>query len=160
MSRKPGPKKWISKYDALEKLQRYCAYQDRCHQQVRKKLLDLGMYGDELEEIIAELIEEKFLDEERFARSYVRGKFRINKWGKIRILQELKKRQISDYCIRKGMEEIPEDDYIEQTREIILKKAATLKEEDDYKRKHKLAGYAFRRGYEAEVVWEIIDQME
>jgi regulatory protein len=63
MSRKPGQKKWISKYDALEKLQRYCAYQDRCHQQVRKKLLDLGIYGDELEEIIAELIEEKFLDE-------------------------------------------------------------------------------------------------
>jgi regulatory protein len=160
MSRKPGQKKWISKYDALEKLQRYCAYQDRCHQQVRKKLLDLGIYGDELEEIIAELIEEKFLDEERFARSYVRGKFRINKWGKIRIRQELKKRQISDYCIRKGMEEIPEEDYLEQIREVILKKEATLKEEDDYKRKHKLAAYAFGRGYEAELIWSIIEKLE
>ncbi len=160
MSHKSGPKKWISKFDALAKLQRYCAYQDRCHQEVRSKLLDLGMYGDDLEEIIAQLIEEKFLDEERFTRSYVRGKFRINKWGKIRIQQELKKRKISEYLIRKSMEEIPEEDYIEQLREIIEKKAASLKEADDYKRRNKLAAYAFRRGYESELVWEIINKME
>lgn len=160
MPRKPGPQKWISKFDALAKLQRYCAYQDRCHQEVRSKLLDLGIYGEDLEEIIAQLIEEKFLDEERFTRSYVRGKFRINKWGKNRIKQELKKRQISNYLIRKGLEEIPEEEYIEQAREVIQKKAATLKEEDDYKRQNKLAAYAFRRGYEAELVWEIVKEIE
>lgn len=160
MSRKQGSKKWISKFDALAKLQRYCAYQDRCHQEVRTKLIDLGMYGDELEEIMAQLIEEKFLDEERFTRSYVRGKFRINKWGKVRILQELKKRKISDYCIRKGMEEIPEQDYIEQARQVILKKDAVLKEENDYKRRNKLAAHALRRGYEAELVWQIVKELE
>lgn len=159
MSRRPEAKKWISKYDALAKLQRYCAYQDRCHQEVRSKLLDLGLYGDELEEVIANLIEEKFLDEERFARSYVRGKFRINKWGKVRIRQELKKRQISDYCIRKGMEEIPEEDYFRQAEEVIRQKNERLKEPDDFKRHSKLAAYAIRRGYESELVWHTIHKL-
>lgn len=153
-------KKWISKFDALAKLQRYCAYQDRCHQEVRKKLYDLGMYGDELEEIIVQLIEEKFLDEERFSRSYVRGKFRINKWGKVRIKQELKRRNISDYCIRKGMEEINEDAYLEQAKEVIQNKNKLLKESDAFKRRNKLASYAIRRGYESELVWSIVKEME
>lgn len=156
MAKQSNSRKWISKMDALAKLQRYCAYQDRCHQEVRSKLLDLGMYGEELEQIMAQLIEEKFLDEERFARSYVRGKFRINKWGKIRIKQELKRRNISDYCIRKGMEEIPEEDYIKQAEEVIQSKAEKLKEPDDFKKRNKLAAHAFRRGYEMELVWDII----
>ncbi len=106
------PKKYISQAEALQKLQRYCAYQDRCHSEVRSKLLDLGIYGDELEEIIAELITDNFLNEERFARSYARGKFNIKKWGRHRIKQELKRRQITDYCLRKAMEEIEETDYL------------------------------------------------
>jgi regulatory protein len=73
---------YVSKEDALKKLQRYCAYQDRCHQEARRKLLDLGIYGDDLEEIISELISDNFLNEERFARSFARGKFRIKGWGK------------------------------------------------------------------------------
>ena len=120
----------------------------------------MGIYGEDLEEIIAQLIEDKFLDEERFTRSYVRGKFRMNKWGKIRIKQELKKRKISDYCVRKGMEEITEEEYIEQIRAVLLKKAATLNEDNDYKRRNKLAAHAFRRGYETELVWSIINKME
>ena len=96
----------MTKLEALKKLQKYCAYQDRCHQEVRSKLLDLGIYGDDLENVMVELIEENFLNEERFARSYARGKFRIKKWGKVRILRELKQRQISAYCIRKGMEKL------------------------------------------------------
>ena len=91
-------KKYISPEDALAKLQRYCAYQDRCHQEVRTKLIDLGVFGDTLEEIITDLIKDNFLNEERFARSYARGKFRMRKWGRIKIRQELKLRKISDYC--------------------------------------------------------------
>jgi regulatory protein len=104
-------KKYISKDDALLKLQAYCAYQDRCHSEVRSKLLDLGIYGDDLEDIIVALIEDNFLNEERYARSYARGKFRIKQWGRLRIRRELKFRKISDYCIRKAMEEIDENDY-------------------------------------------------
>lgn len=152
-------KKWISVDDALAKLQHFCAYRDRCHQEVRKKLLDLGIYGEDLENIIIQLIEERFLDEERFARSFVRGKFRINKWGKIRIKQELKRREISDYCIRKGMEEIKSEAYEEQLQEIITNKAAQVREENSYKKKNKIAGYVIGRGYEPALVWEKIKEL-
>ncbi len=104
-------------------MQRYCAYQDRCHSEVRSKLLDLGIYGDELEEVIAELITDNFLNEERFARSYARGKFNIKKWGRIRIKQELKRRHITAYCLRKAMEEIEEEDYLKTLEGLIRKKA-------------------------------------
>lgn len=151
--------KWISMDDALAKLQHYCAYQDRCHQEVRKKLLDLGVYGEDLENIIVQLIEEKFLDEERFARSFVRGKFRINKWGRVRIKQELKRRAISDYCIRKGLSEIKEKAYLEQLEHVVLQKANKVKEENDFKKKSKVASYVIGRGYESELVWEMVKKL-
>ena len=106
-------KKYLSKADALKRMQRYCAYQDRCHSEVRTKLIELGVYGDTLEEIMAELVIERFLDEERFARSYVRGKFRLKKWGRVRIKRELKLRKISAYCQRKGLEEIEEELFLD-----------------------------------------------
>lgn len=149
-------KKYISRDEALQKLQRYCAYQDRCHRDVRTKLLDLGVYGDELEEIMTDLIRENFLNEERFARSFARGKFRLKQWGRNRILRELKMRDISEYCIRKAMEEIDEDEYMQTLREVLNKKARTLKEADVFKRNQKLAQHAIRRGFEAELVWEMV----
>ena len=119
--------KYISKADALTRLQRYCAYQDRCHQEVRNKLLELGIFGDDLEEIIYDLIQENFLNEERYARSFARGKFRIKKWGRNRIRQELKMRNISDYCLRKAMTEIEENQYLNVLREVLRKKDNSLK---------------------------------
>ena len=152
-------KKYISKEEALDKLQRYCAYQDRCHQEVRSKLLDLGIYGHDLEEIIVELIAENFLNEERFARSYARGKFRMKRWGRRRIEQELKKRQVSDYCRRKGLEEIEEEDYQEVLTDLLQKKLATTKGTDDFQRKGKVAAYAINRGFESHLVWEKLKAM-
>lgn len=149
-------KKYISREEALQKLQRYCAYQDRCHRDVRTKLLDLGIYGDELEEIITDLIQENFLNEERFARSFARGKFRLKQWGRNRILRELKIRAISEYCIRQAMAEIEEEEYLQTLREVLNKKAGTLKESDAFKRNQKLAQYAIGRGFEAELVWEMV----
>ncbi|MBX2876256.1 MAG: RecX family transcriptional regulator, partial [Saprospiraceae bacterium] len=143
------PKKYISATDALKKLQRYCAYQDRCHAEVRSKLLDLGVYGDTLEEIMAELITDNFLNEERFARSYARGKFNIKKWGRIRIKQELKKRKITDYCIRKGMEEIEEEDYEKTLHQLIEKKASQMEDAFSFQNKAKIATYLIRRGFES-----------
>ena len=138
---------------ALRKLQKYCAYQDRCHQEVRSKLLDLKIYGDDLEDIIVQLIEENFLNEERFARSYARGKFRIKKWGRTRIRQELKRRKISAYCIKKGMEEIDEEDYVKTLRGLIDKKRNLLKEKKPFLLKNKLAKYVMGKGYESQLVW-------
>jgi regulatory protein len=157
---KKTPKKYTSKADALAKLQRYCAYQDRCHKEVRTKLLELGVYGDDLEEVIAQLIEEKFLNEERYARSFARGKFRIKQWGRSRIVRELKMRDISDYCIRKAMEEIEEAEYTQTLADFLAKKALLLENESGFERNNKLAQYALRRGFEQELVWEAIRKME
>ncbi|MCG8326693.1 MAG: RecX family transcriptional regulator [Chitinophagales bacterium] len=146
--------KWVSKEEALKKMQRYCAYQDRCHQEVRKKLMEMGVYPDWREEVIVELIQENFLNEERFARSFARGKFRMKQWGKLRILRELKQRDISEYCIRKAMDEIEEEDYLKTLQLLIEKKANQLKETDSYKKRNKIVQYLLQRGYESALAWD------
>lgn len=157
---KKSSPKYVSKSEALAKLQKYCAYQDRCHQEVRSKLLDLGIYGDDLEEIISELITEKFLNEERFARSFARGKFRIKRWGKVKIEQELKKKQVSVYCIKKGLSEIEEEDYQQALEEIIQKKWDSKPVKDVFQHKAKVAKYVIQRGFESYLVWEILKRKE
>ncbi len=151
--------KYISEDEALKKLQRYCAYQDRCHQEVRSKLLDLGIYGDALERVIVELIQENFLNEERFAKSYAGGKFRIKKWGRTRILRELKMRKISAYCIKKAMQEIEDDAYQKTLYQLLEKKNEFLREPNYYKRKKKLATYLIYKGYESHLVWAAINEV-
>lgn len=153
------PKKYLTRQEGLQKLQKYCAYQDRCHQEVRSKLIELGIYGDDLEEIMAELIQKNFLNEERFARSYARGKFRFKNWGRIRITQELKRRKISDYLIRKAMEEITEKDYREALYDFLARKLPLVKAKNDFERKQKLAAYALRRGFENEYIWECVREL-
>jgi len=144
---------------ALSKLQRYCAYQDRCHKEVRSKLLDIGMRGHDLEVIMSELIEADFLNEERFARSYVRGKFRIKRWGRVKIRIELKRRDISAYCIKKGMSEIDDMEYYEALEKTILTKRKILKPDSEFKQKGKLAQHAIRRGFESGLVWEVVHEV-
>ena len=146
--------KWISRQDALKKLQRYCAYQDRCHQEVRHKLLDLGLYGADVEDVITDLITENFLNEERFARSYARGKFRMKQWGRVRIRRELKQRNIPDYCIRKAMEEIAAADYEEVLSGVLQKRLPKIRETQPYQIRKKLVDYALSRGYEIGLAWE------
>lgn len=137
---------------ALQKLQQYCVYQDRCHSEVRTKLLKLEIYGDALEEVMSLLIQEKFLDEERYARSYARGKFRIKKWGRYKIKQKLFQKQISDYCIRKAMEEIDEDEYLQTLEAIYQKKHDSYLGATDYVRVQKARNYCISRGYEMNLV--------
>lgn len=150
------PKKFLTREEAFIKLRWYCVYQDRCHQEVRSKLLDLGIYGDDLEAIIVDLIQEDFLDEERFARSYARGKFRMKRWGRIRIQQELKRKKVSAYCLRKAMEEIDETEYLEVLTELLKKKIATVKGANAFQRNSKAGAYAISRGYESYLVWEVV----
>lgn len=147
------PKKYYSKAEALAALQRYCAYQDRCHQEVRSKLISLGIYGMDLEDILVQLIEEKFLDEERFAKSFARGKFRMKQWGRKRIVQELKQRKISDYCIRKALTEIDEEEY-QQALSQVLKKRFSLASGNKFERRKKAIEAALRKGYEPELVFD------
>ncbi len=146
----------ITPDEALGKLQRYCVYQDRCHKEVRSKLLDLEIYGDDLEDIMASLIGDDFLNEERFAQSFARGKFRIKKWGRIKIKIELKRKNISEYCLKKGLAEIDEDEYIKTIYDLIEKKDRTVKAKNDFERKGKVAAYLMRKGFESYLVWECL----
>lgn len=148
--------KYVSRDEALVRLQRYCAYQERSHQEVRNKLLDLKIYGDDLEEIISQLIADNFLNEERFARAYARGKFRIKQWGKRRIVQELKRHEVSAYSIRKALEEIEPAEYKKTLQEVLRKKSNLLAVESGFELQNKLAQYAISRGFEPELVWEMI----
>ena len=141
--------------DILVKLRRYCDYQDRCHQEVRRKLLSLQVYGDDLEEALAILIEEDLLNEERYARNFARGRHRIKGWGRHRIRRELKVRQISDYCIRKAMEEIDDDDYRQHLLQLLHRRSN--QHPADWpagKRAEDLREHAMRWGYELPLVAE------
>jgi len=134
-------------------MQKYCAYQERCHSEVRHKLLSLGIYGDALEEIIFDLIQENFLNEERFARSYARGKFRIKHWGRNKIIKELKVRQVSEYCMRMALEEIDEEEYLQTLKKLARKKWSEYRGMKNFERKGRLARYLASRGFESELIW-------
>ncbi|WMX15185.1 regulatory protein RecX [Aureispira sp. CCB-E] len=153
-------KKYISYDQARSKLQAFCAYQERCHKEVRSKLLDLGIYGDDVDAIIADLIEDNFLNELRYAIAFAGGKFRIKKWGKHRIIRELKLNQVSAYSIKKAIQsELPDEDYLETLEQVIQKRNRLLKEPNLYKRKQKIAKYVIDKGFESPLVWETIHRL-
>ena len=145
--------------EAKQKLENYCAYQERCHQEVRRKLRSMGMIPLAIDDIMVHLIKNNFLNEERFARSYARGKFRIKKWGRIRIERELKARGLSDYTIEAGLDEIDEDEYMDTFETLAEKKYATIKDTNPYKAKTKLANYLLYRGWETDLVYEKINEL-
>ena len=153
-------KKYISYDEALSKLQAYCAYQERCHKEIRSKLIALGIYGEDIDHIISDLIEDNFLNELRYATAYAGGKFRVKKWGKVRIIRDLKFNLISEYCIKKAIKsELPDDDYIKTLKEVIKKKDKLLHEKNKFKRKAKLAKYVMDKGFESFLVWEQLNLM-
>ncbi|MBO2543863.1 RecX family transcriptional regulator [Salegentibacter sp. BDJ18] len=137
----------------------FCAYRDRCHKEVEEKLREMKMIPAAQEQIIMELMQENFLNEERFARSFVRGKFRIKKWGKIKIKQELKFKEISTPIIKLALTEIDEQKYIATIYEIAEKKMKLLKEPDKFKKKKKLADFLLRKGYESNLVYEATNEL-
>lgn len=151
-------KKKLSKAEAYQKACHFCAYQERTQQETRDKLYDLGLSSEEVEELITKLIVENYINEERFAKSFAGGKFRIKKWGRNKILQELKRRNLSPYCIKKGMEEIDENDYLQILENQAIEKSKVVKEPDLYKRKHKIATFLISKGFEPDLVWDIVKE--
>lgn len=140
----------------LEKMRKYCAYQERSHQQVRDKLYDAGLHGEDVEEVIATLILENFLNEERFARSYARGKFRMNGWGRVKIVQGLKQHRVHPNGIRAALTEIPDEEYIKALETIVEQKNRLLKEKHLWRRKAALLRFAMQRGFEQDLVHDAI----
>ena len=142
-----------------KKLEYYCAYQDRCHQEVEKKLAEFRLIPEARELILIHLIQNDFLNEGRFAQSFARGKFRIKKWGRKRIAQELKFRQISDYNIKSALKEIDEEEYHQTLHEIASQKNNLIKEKNPYLRKQKLYQHLYRKGYESNLIQETLKDL-
>ncbi|MBT8295912.1 MAG: RecX family transcriptional regulator [Gramella sp.] len=145
--------------EALQKLMHFCAYRDRSQKEVEDKLNELRMIPEAKEKIIITLMQENFLNEERFARSFVRGKFRIKKWGRIKITQELKKREISAPIIKLGLTEIKESEYRATLYELAEKKEKTISEPNAFKKKKKLADHLLRKGYESQFVFDCVNDI-
>ena len=145
--------------EALQKLMHFCAYRDRSQKEVEDKLDSLRMIPEAKEKIIIKLMDDGFLNEERFARSFVRGKFRIKKWGRIKITQELKKRGISSPIIKLGLSEINEMDYLKSLYEIAEKKLERIDEPNAFKKKGKLADHLLRKGYETSLVFNCVNDL-
>ena len=133
--------------------------QDRCQWDVRQKLSEWGLLENTKNIIMIELIKDSIIDEERYARSFCRGKFRIKKWGRRKIEFELKKKNISSVCIKKGMEEIDEKEYLKALENQAEKKNGLIKEKNYFKRQTKLGNYLIKRGFEANLVWEKLKEM-
>ncbi|MCX6294519.1 MAG: regulatory protein RecX [Bacteroidetes bacterium] len=154
------PKKKLTPNQALTKAQLSCAYQERCQQEMRDKLYEWGLYSNDVENIIANLISDNYLNEERFAKAFAGGKFRIKKWGKVKIKIELKKRKLSDYCIKKGLQEIDDKEYTKTLKDIIAKKLKENSKGKQQIRNYKAAQYAMSRGYEGDLVWDTLKELE
>jgi regulatory protein len=140
----------------LTKAEHYCAYQERSQQEVRNKLYDWGLYPKDIEQIISNLIENNFLNEERFSKTYAKSKFNQKGWGRIKIKQALKFKKVPDVLIRKALLTIDGDDYLITLKNILEKKATLIKEKDGYKRQYKLQQYAMSRGFETDVIAEVL----
>ncbi len=140
----------------LAKAEHYCAYQERSHFEVRMHLLEWGAKGDVLEEILSLLIQHNFLNEERFATTYTRGKFNLKGWGKLKIKQRLKLKQIPSSIIEKALNSIPTDEYEEKLRNILNQKKQTITESNAFKNQHKLTQFALSRGFESSLIYQLL----
>jgi regulatory protein len=142
--------------DALRKAAMFCAYQERTQQEVRDRLKDWGVVADDAEEVIAELIQQNYLNEERFAKSFAGGKFRVKGWGKRKIKQHLQQRGITGYNLDQAMKEIASDDYRTTLADLLDKKRRSLRDDNPLVIKQKLVRYALSKGYESDLIFSVL----
>ncbi len=152
-------KKFYTPTQAFEKISSYCAYQERSHKEVRNKLYEYGLYRGDVEEILSRLITDGFLNEERFAKAFAGGKFRIKKWGRNKIVNELESLGITSKCIQKGLAEIESADYNKTLRNLLKKKLELTSEENIFKKRDKVGRFAIGKGYESELVWGLLKEL-
>ena len=141
---------------ALQKIGQFCAYQERNHKEVKEKLYSYGLYKDQVEELISKLIQENFLNEERYAIAYAGGKFRAKNWGKNKIKYGLKQHQVSDYCIKKALKTIDDEEYVKTLQKLYTAKEKTLKSEKNlFIKKKKIQQYLMQKGFESSLINEL-----
>jgi len=145
--------------EALTKIFRYCAYQERSHREVKTKLFEYGLSSAKVDEIISYLITEGFLNEERYAKVFAGGKFRMMKWGKLKIQKELESSGVSARNIARGIAEISPSEYSQTLLGLVKKKSNQVEDDNIYKKKNKVARFVMGKGYEPELVWEVVNDL-
>lgn len=151
--------KHLTKEQALQKLKHYCTYQERSHYEVKQKLWELGVLRGDHDELIATLIDEDYLNEERFAIQFAGGKFRMKEWGKKKILYGLREKKVSDYSIKKALAAIDEEDYMKVLSKLAEEKYNSLKDEQYLERKKKTVDYLIQKGYEYDLVNKAVSSL-
>jgi len=152
-------KKYLTKEQALQKLKQFCGYQERSHHEAVQKLWDLGIAKRDHDEIIAALIEEDYLNEERFALLFAGGKFRMKDWGKKKIVYGLKEKGVSEYNIKKALKTLDEEAYLKTLRTQAEKKYELLKSEQYLIRRKKTADYLAQKGFESELITQVLKEI-
>ncbi|MDD3723050.1 MAG: regulatory protein RecX [Lutibacter sp.] len=145
--------------EATKLMENFCAYQERCHKEVAQKLCDLRMIPEAKDKITLHLLQHNFLNEERFSKAFARGKFSMKNWGKVRIVNELKFRNISPYNIKTALKEIDDEDYLKTIQKVAKKKYAVIKEPNSFKKRSKLLTYLSSKGYESELIYDIVKDL-
>lgn len=147
----------LTKEQALPKIKHYCAYQERSHREVKEKLYSFGLCKKDVDGLMSRMIEENYLNEERFAILYAGSKFRMNQWGKVKIKYALRQKQVGDYCIKKALNQISDGDYEKTLQKLFEQKLKALKGEKNlFSKKRKVQDYLLQKGYETEQVSKII----
>lgn len=147
----------LTPQQALQKIRHYCAYQERCHSEVKEKLYGYGLRSNEVDAIISQLIEDDYLNELRFAEQFAGGRFRMKQWGRVRIRYELKQRQVSDYCIKKGLQAIDAEAYERTLLRLAEQKLQELRRETNvFVKRKKLQAYLLQKGYETDSIREVL----
>jgi regulatory protein len=151
-------RKQLSKEQALQKLKHYCGYQERSHSEVKEKLYSLGVWKKDHDEIISTLIEENYLNEERFAIAFAGGRFRMKQWGRVKIKYELQQKKVSEYCIKKALKQISDEDYLSTLKKLADEKYSSLKGEQYLVRKKKTMDYLMQKGYEPGLIQKVLSK--
>ena len=146
--------------EAIHKIEHFCAYQERCHDEVVQKLRTMKMDSAEIDKILAHLIQENYLNESRFACSFARGKHRIKLWGKVRIVNELKLRNITTYNINLALKEISPEEYEMNFNVLAERNWHSIKESNGLKKRKKCCDFLLRKGYESTMVYEKVKELE
>lgn len=156
---RPENKK-LTPQQALQKIKHYCAYQERSHEEVKQRLYSFGLRTIEVDPILARLIEEDYLNEERFARLFAGGRFRMKQWGRVKIRLALRQRNVSEYCIRKGLSEIPDNEYLHTLRRLFTAKWNALKGEKNLLvKKRKALDALLQKGFERDLVMDLLKEI-
>lgn len=152
------PEKKLFTFDEIkQKLINYCVYQDRCHAEVEQKMREFVLIPEAKEEIILYLLKENYLNEERFTRSYIRGKFYIKNWGKTKIKIHLKQKGITEKLITKCFDEIDNDDYLKIIAKLYENHFSKQKGLQEYQKKSKTIKHLLSRGFEYENILQVIE---